>query len=109
MQPLAGRGQQQHGRHQAAGEVLLRPGRERHPPRDPAAPGAGDGLRDHAGDQLRPGQPDDADDDLEDEPDRHLTVEAARRLRDRVADGQHQRDRHAADDHDHEQCSEQPA
>ena len=102
LQPVASGGQQQHGRHQPASQVLLRGGRERHPPRQAAAPDPGHQLDDQAGHQLRPGQPDDADDDVEHELDRHLPAQRiARDLRDRVADDDHQRDRDA--DHDAEQ------
>jgi hypothetical protein len=106
---VAGGCQQQHRGHQPASQVLLRGGRERHPPRQPAAPDPGHQFDDQARHQLRPGQPDDADNDVEHELDRHLPAERiARDLRDRVADDEHQRGRNAYHDAEQQQRGDQP-
>ncbi len=107
----AGRGgadQQQRG-DELPGEQLAGPG-PRHPPRHPDAGQRGLDLDEHAGGELRPGEPDDDGQDVEEGLDGDLTlqpVQTRRPVRQRPADLRGQREGHPDDqDEQHDEGEE---
>lgn len=90
---------EEQGGDQLPGEQLTGPG-PRHPPRYPDAGQRGLDLDEHTGGELRPGEPDDDGQDVQEGGDGDLTlqpVEARRPTRERPPRGHGQRERHPDD------------